>query len=242
VSPEGRLPSPRVVVIVPLIAVATLVLGGPALVLGLLDRSGRWPHLVARSWARLVLRACGVRVVVEGRENVPTCAAVFAANHASALDIPILFGHLPAPFRIIYKKSLTLLPLVGWYLFLSGHISIDRGNPFRARKSLAAAARRIRNGASVAVFPEGTRVSSPAPGIFKRGTFLLAIDAGAPVVPVSLVGVKSVVPSGISTLRPGTVAIRIHPPVATSRDPDEAEALAAEVRGIVLRGCEAPAC
>ncbi len=227
---------------VPLILVATLVLGIPALVLGLLDRSGRWPHAIARGWARLVLGACGIHVVVEGTQNVPAGPAVFAANHGSALDIPILFGHLPVQFRIIYKRSLSALPLVGWYLYLGGHIAIDRGNPFKARKSLDRAAERIRHGTSVAVFPEGTRASTASVGVFKRGSFLLAIDAHAPAVPVSLVGVKRVAPHGIATLRPGTVAIRIQPQVPTARDREEAEALAAEVREAVLRGCEAPAC
>jgi 1-acyl-sn-glycerol-3-phosphate acyltransferase len=229
-------------VAVPLILIVTLVLGIPALVLGLVDRSGRWPHAIARRWARLVLGACGIHVVVEGAENVPAGPAVFAANHSSALDIPILFGHLPVQFRIIYKRSLSALPLVGWYLYLGGHIAIDRGNPFKARKSLDRAAERIRHGTSVAVFPEGTRGSATTLGIFKRGSFLLAIDAHAPAVPVSLVGVKSVAPHGIATLRPGTVAIRIQPQVPTARDREEAEALAAEVREAVLRGCEAPAC
>jgi 1-acyl-sn-glycerol-3-phosphate acyltransferase len=223
-----------------MILVVTLILGIPALLLGLLDRSGAWPHAIARRWARLVLAACGVRVVVEGRSSIPTGPSVFAANHASALDIPILFGHLPVPFRIIYKRSLSAMPLVGWYLYLSGHIAIDRSNPFKARKSLDRAADRIRSGTSVAVFPEGTR-GSAGTGMFKRGSFLLAIDARVPVVPVALVGVKRVAPHGIATLRPGTVAIRIQPPVSTARDREGAEALAAEVRAAVLRGCEAPA-
>jgi 1-acyl-sn-glycerol-3-phosphate acyltransferase len=227
---------------VPLIVVATVALGVPALALGALDRSGRSPHSVARIWARLLLALFGVRVVVEGLENVPAGPAVFTANHASALDIPILFGHLPVSFRIVYKKSLSLFPLVGWYLFLSGHISIDRANPFKARKSLDAAARRIRGGTSVAAFPEGTRVSSASPGLFKRGTFLLAIDAEVPVVPVSLVGVSRIAPRGIAAPRSGTVGVRIHPALETPRDRDAAEALAAEVREIVLRGCEEPPC
>jgi len=231
----------RVALAVPLILIDTLILGVPALILGVLDPSGLAPHRVASHWARFILRSCGVRVVVEGRENIPAGPAVFAANHTSALDIPILFGHLPVSFRIIYKRSLSWLPLVGWYLYLAGHIAIDRSNPFKAKRSLGAAAQRIRGGTSVAVFPEGTRASSPAPGVFKRGSFLLAIDASVPVVPVSVVGVKRVVPRGILTLRPGTVAIRIHSPVATARIREEAEALAAHVRDVVVRGCEAPA-
>jgi 1-acyl-sn-glycerol-3-phosphate acyltransferase len=213
-------------------------MGGPALVLGAFDRSGRAAHRIARHWAGVILLACGIKVVAEGLDNLPSGPAVYAANHGSALDIPILFGYLPVSFRIIYKKSLNFVPFLGWYLFLGGHVSIDRSNPFRARRSLARAALRIRRGTPVAVFPEGTRSASVEVGHFKRGSLLLAIDAGVPVVPVSVIGVKSVVPRGIFTLRPGTVHLRVHPPIPTAgRDRATADVFAEEVRQIVARSC-----
>jgi len=228
----------RALLAVPVIALVTLSLGGPALLLGLLDRSGRAEHWVARQWAGIILLGCGVRVIVEGTENLPAIPALYAANHASALDIPILFGYLPASFRIIYKKSLNLVPFLGWYLLLGGHISIDRSNPFKARRSLERAAQRIRRGTPVAVFPEGTRSATAAVGHFKRGSLVLAIQAGVPVVPVSLVGVKHLVPRGIRSLRRGTVRLRIHPPIPTAGlDPGRADGFAEEVRQIVVRGC-----
>jgi 1-acyl-sn-glycerol-3-phosphate acyltransferase len=231
----------RALLAVPVIALDTLVLGGPALLLGLCERSGRAAHRIAQHWARVILRSCGVRVVVEGLENLPPGPALYAANHGSALDIPILFGYLPVSFRIIYKKSLNRIPFLGWYLFLGGHVSIDRSNPFRARRSLARAAARIRGGTPVAVFPEGTRSASAEIGHFKRGSLVLAMQAGVPVVPLSLVGVKSVVPHGILTLRTGTVRLRIHPPVATAdRDAAAADVFAEEVRQIVRQGCAEP--
>lgn len=221
------------------VAAATLILGLCGLLGGLLDRSGRIPHRILRTWGRLLLWVCGVRVTVSGLENVPNGPAVFAANHASALDIPILFGYLPAEFRIIHKRSLYWTPLVGWYLYVGGHIAIERGQPFRAKKSLEAAGERIRSGTSVAVFPEGTRSVDASVRTFKRGSFLLAVNAGVPLVPVSLVGVKRVIPRGILTLRPGTVQVKIHPLIPTSgRVPEEAESLAGEVRAIVVRGCQ----
>lgn len=230
----------RSLLAVPVIVVVTLVLAVPALVLGVLDPSGRMPHLVARGWAAFILMTLGVRVEVSGHENLPPGPAVYAANHGSALDIPILFGHLPVSFRIVHKKSLSLIPFLGWYLFLAGHVAIDRGNAFRAKRSLGAAAERVRSGTSIAVFPEGTRSPDAAVRLFKRGSFVLALEAGVPVVPISLVGVKRVVPHGIRTLRQGTVALRIHPPVLTSdRASDQAESLAEDVRLIVAGGCEA---
>lgn len=228
----------RAFLAVPLIAVGTAVLGAPAIAAGLLDRTGRLCHGVARLWGRLVLGALGVRVSVGGLENVPPGPAVFAANHGSALDIPILFAHLPAQFRIIHKRSLYVIPVIGWILYLGGHIGIDRGNAFRARRSLEAAAERIRRGTSVAVFPEGTRSPDAEVRLFKRGSFVLALNAGAPVVPVSLRGVKRVVPRGLPSLVPGTIEMVLHPPVPTAgRGPEAAENLAEHVRGVVIAGC-----
>jgi 1-acyl-sn-glycerol-3-phosphate acyltransferase len=229
----------RVLLAAPLVLVMTLVLGVPALLAGAVDRSGRAAHGLAALWSRLLLRLLGVELRLVGAERLPDGPAVFAANHASVLDIPIVFSALPVPFRIIHKRSLYLLPLIGLYLWLAGHIGIDRGNPFRARRSLARAAERIRSGTSVTVFPEGTRSPDARVGLFKRGSFLLAIQAGTPVVPVSLAGVKELIPGGWLTLRPGRVVVTIHAPLPTSeRDPDDAEALARECRSVVQRACE----
>jgi 1-acyl-sn-glycerol-3-phosphate acyltransferase len=129
--------------------------------------------------------------------------------------------------------------VLGWSLFFAGHIGIDRRHPFRARRSLDAAARKLREGASLAVFPEGTRSPDPAVRPFKRGSFVLAMKAAVPVVPVSLAGVKRAVPRGIFSLRPGSVRMTIHAPIETAgRDPDGAILLAEEVRRVVASGCQ----
>jgi 1-acyl-sn-glycerol-3-phosphate acyltransferase len=130
------------------------------------------------------------------------------------------------------------VPGVGWALWLGGHVGIDRKNPFRARRSLAAAAAHIRSGASLVVFPEGTRSRDENVQAFKRGSFHLALQAGVPVVPISLVGVKQVVPPGSFALRPGLVEMRIHTAIPTGgRSPAEAAALAGEVRERIVAGC-----
>jgi len=221
---------------------ATVLYGSAACVAALVDRSGRTTRAIGGAWSRVLLRLLRVGVSVSGLEHAPPGSAVYAANHASALDIFVLFGHLPVDFRIVYKKSLSLVPLLGWAIRLGGHLPIDRTNPFRARRSLDAAARRIRGGTSVVLFPEGTRSPDGAVRRFKRGSFSLAIEAGVPVVPVSLIGVKAVVPRALSSIRPGTVGIVLHPPVPVAgRSPGDAEALAEEVRTIVARGCASQA-
>jgi 1-acyl-sn-glycerol-3-phosphate acyltransferase len=229
----------RALAAVPLIAVSTLVLGALAILAGLVDRRGRISRALGRAWARFVLAALGVRVEVHGAEWVPAGAAVYAANHGSALDIPILLAGLPADFRMLHKSSLSRVPVLGWSLRFAGHIAIDRRRPFRARRSLATAGQRLREGASLAVFPEGTRSPDRLVRPFKRGSFVLAIGARVPVIPISLDGVKRVVPHGIRTLRPGTVRMTIHAPIETTgREVSGALALAQEVREIVAAGCQ----
>lgn len=216
--------------------VATLSLGPLAVLCGLLGQP-LLARLAGRMWGRALLWSWGVQVTVSGR--APTGPAVFAANHASALDIPLVFAYLPVDFRVLHKRSLYLLPLIGWYLYVGGHIGIDRGNPFRARRSLSRAVDRIRRGTSVLVFPEGTR-NRDATGVaaFKRGSFVLALEAGVPVVPVSLHGVKKLVPHGLMRLRPGPVRVTLHEPVATEGlVAEEAAALAERVRAVVASGC-----
>lgn len=203
----------RVLLAVPLIAFSTLGFGCAAILVGLLDRSGRRCRRLARVWARLLLRGLGVRVEVTGSGNVPSGPAVYAANHGSALDIPILFGYLPVDFRIIHKRSLYLIPVVGWNLYLAGHVGIDRGNAFRARRSLKAAAGRIHAGTSVAVFPEGTRSPDGSLQEARDGVAALALRTGAPIVPVSIAGSDRVWPRSRRLPRPGgTVTVRVGEP------------------------------
>jgi 1-acyl-sn-glycerol-3-phosphate acyltransferase len=200
------------------------------------DRSGRTTRRVGGAWSRALLAVLRVRVRVAGTQHAPRGPAVYAANHASLLDILVLFGHLPVDFRIVYKRSLSLIPLVGWSIWLGGHVPIDRSHPFRARRSLETAARRIQKGTSVVVFPEGTRSPDTTVRPFKRGSFALAIEAGVPVVPVVLAGVKRVVPHGLTTLRPGRIDVELLPPVSPGL-PADAEAFARQVHDLVAARC-----
>jgi 1-acyl-sn-glycerol-3-phosphate acyltransferase len=216
----------------PLVVFWMFGIGIPGLLCGLIGRE-RALLVITRSWARLILLCAGVRVQVEGREHVPAGPAVFAANHVSALDIPLLFAHLPADFRIIHKRSLYWTPVIGAYLYFGGHVGVDRKNAFRAKRSLTRAAERIHAGMNVAVFPEGTRSRDGRLQAFKRGSFVLAQDAGVPVVPVSLVGVKAIVPRGLVHLRPGRVVLRLHPAISTQGR--TAQAVADEVHAVIAR-------
>jgi 1-acyl-sn-glycerol-3-phosphate acyltransferase len=228
----------RAVVALPFVVAWTAAMGILGTAFGLFGQAATVRRLYVL-WARVVLGMLGIDVSVSGAQHCPSGPALYAANHASALDIPILFGHLPVDFRILHKRSLYLVPVIGLYLYVAGHIGIHRGNAFRARKGLELAAGRMRGGTSVVVFPEGTRSREGEVGPFKRGSFLLAVQAGVPVVPVSLIGVKDVAEGGLR-VRPGCVRLVVHPPVPTTgRAAEHAGALAEEVRRIVMTGCEA---
>ena len=229
----------RAVLALPLIAVCTVALGLPAILFGMLSRFDL-VRSVTVLWGRAVLWTLGIEVTVAGAQHCPAGPAVYAANHASVLDIPILYAHLPVDFRIIHKRSLYLVPVMGLYLYATGHIGIDRGNAFRAHKGLQRAAARVRDGGSnLVVFPEGTRSRGGEVGPFKRGLFALALEAEVPVVPLSLIGVKLVGRGGLD-VHAGTVRLLVHPPIPTAgRGQEQAATLAEEVRTVVTGGCAA---
>src|SRR6516225_540723 len=110
-----------------LIILYTVVCGALSLVGSVFDTGGRWQHLWARTWSWLILKTSGIRVRVKGLENVPHETAIYCANHQSAMDIPILFVHLPVQFRFLAKRPLFNIPFLGWHLYRSGHIPVDRG-------------------------------------------------------------------------------------------------------------------
>ncbi len=211
--------------------VGTLVFAPIGILAWPFRRDGEVGFGVTRLWARVILLAAGVRATTELRGPLPEGPVVFVSRHVSALDIPILFAALPRSFRIVYKSSLLYAPLLGLFLAAARHVAIDRSKAFRARRSLAAAARRIRNGLSVALFPEGTRSGEAPMGSFKRGSFKLAVEAEVPVVPVSLIGLRRVV--GRGWIVPGDVKVRIHPALVTGEGPDAVDALAAQAERVI---------
>ncbi len=200
----------------PLIYFYTGVMGSLSLIGSIVDSGGRWQHTCARTWSWLILKTSRITVEVEGEENVhvnrPT---IYCVNHPSAMDIPILFVHLKVPFRFLSKRVLFHVPFLGWHLRRSGHIPVERGKPHDAMRSFELAARKIREGRSVVLFPEGARSPEGQLGEFKRGTFLLAVEAQAPVVPITLNGTRDTLPPGSYHVRPGTPEMIIHPPIKT---------------------------
>jgi 1-acyl-sn-glycerol-3-phosphate acyltransferase len=230
-----------ILVFIPLVALYTILCGSLSLLLALVFRSGDPSHFVARMWAWLILKTCGIRVLVDGLENFDRRRIyVFASNHQSLFDIPILFAYLPISFRILFKKSLLNIPFLGWHLLLCGHIPVERENPVRARQSLDRAAEYVRRKGSVVVFPEGTRSRDGSIGRFKHGSFLLAIRAGVPIVPVTISESWRVMERGKVTVHPRTVHVNLdHPLSVHGIDEKSVTNLSNTVRGVVLRNYRA---
>jgi 1-acyl-sn-glycerol-3-phosphate acyltransferase len=201
--------------LIPAISVYTVALGAISLVSTLFDRGGRAAHWCARTWSWLILATTGVRVRTTGSELVPHGASyVFASNHQSIYDIPILFSHMPFQLRIIAKASLGSFPVLGWHLRYTGHLLVDRARA--GVGTLRQVARLTRQGHSLIVFPEGTRSVDGRVGRFKGGLFLVAIEAGLPVVPVAVIGSQHVMRKGRLMTCPGNVELVVHAPIPTA--------------------------
>ena len=185
-------------------------------------------------WARLLLAFAGVRQRVELRAPLPDGPVVFVSNHVNALDIPAVMRGLPRPFLYVARHELRSWPFVGWVLDKTACLFIERDNPRKAVESLRRAADRIRGGDSVLLFPEGGRSQSHALKPFMRGPFVLAIQAGVPVVPVTLVGHMGVFSRDARAGRPGTVHLVVGEPIATDGlGRADAADLCARVRSVI---------
>ena len=195
---------------------ATVLCSIAAICAALVSRGGNGSHLVGRLWSRIMLFASGVKVQVEGLDNInPQESYVFAANHQSQFDIFTILGHLPTQFRWLAKKELFRIPILGAAMKSAGYIPIDRNNRKEAFKSIDLAANRVREGTSVVIFPEGTRSLDGKLQPFKKGGFHLAIKSRRPIVPVSISGAFSILPKKGLRVRPQLVKVYVGEPVPT---------------------------
>jgi len=192
---------------------------------------------LARTWSRVMLRGLGVKLTVEGRENLePHQPYVFACNHRSHVDPPSCMVALPGHLRFVGKQSLFKIPVFGDALRRSGQIPIDRNDSAGARDALNANLDALRTRISVVLFPEGTRSEDGELGTFKKGAAVLAISAQVPLVPLAITGTEHILPKGLHAIHGGRVRLRIGAPIAT-RDltADDRGALTEQVRGEVSR-------
>jgi len=217
-------------------AMYTALIGVPALVFSLFDHSGRWSSSFQKAWVYCLFCTNGIRFQVEGQENLKKGGAyTLIANHISLLDIPALVAAIPLPVRFIAKKSLAWFPIFGWFMYVAGHVLIDRESTLSAVKSLKKASRLMKSGISVIVFPEGTRSPDGEVKEFKRGAFLLTIQSKTPIVPVSISGTYEMLPRTGCCFWPGTIDLKIGTPIPTQNLSDRKDRpLMEKVRKLVI--------
>lgn len=187
-----------------------------------------------KGWSPLVLWFSGVKLKFEGLENLDrSTPAIYVANHSSHLDTPVIGAVLPFPTYFIAKKSLAKVPFLGWYGRAVGMIFIDRSNREKAMTTMKHAARMIKGGKNVLSFPEGTRCKTGEIGMFRRGSFIIALEEDLPVVPMAITGSFDRLPSGSWIIRPGRVHVKIGPPILRSRKDTPPEIFAADTQQVI---------
>lgn len=218
-------------VIFPVLMVVSFGICAPiAFLTELLTGSEEAVHKVARLWAKCVLIPSGIKVYARGVDNIPKDRpVVFACNHASQSDIPVLYQALPVPFRFVVKEELFRIPYLSMAMKAAGYIPVNRSGGKAAMKSLREAAERIKSGASIVIFPEGTRSQDGNLGSFKSGAFLLAIKSACPVVPVAICGTHAILPKGSVHARPGDVYVSIGEPLFMDSDKKNARSEVAQI-------------
>lgn len=200
-----------------LIIGAVLVFGTALAVAMPVARKGPIYSLITRGWARTIVRASGVSLSLAGFEKVDVSRpCVYMSNHQSYFDVICQVGYLPHPVRFVAKKELVYLPLFGQLMWATGHVIVNRARHDKAVAEMKKAAGKISGGTSILVFPEGTRSPDHRLGEFKKGGFILALEAGVPVVPVSVSGTHPMMPKGGYTFSRSDVTIVIGGPIDVS--------------------------
>lgn len=199
------------------VVLVTIYFSIAAIIVSFIKEGCVMPNKVAKTWARCILFGSRIKVTVTGLSNIDlSLPYIYMSNHQSAFDIPVLQAHLPVQFSWLAKAELFKIPVFGYALRRAGHISIDRSNRKSAFKSLKNAAKNIRSGVSVIIFPEGTRSQDGNIRQFKKGGFILAVDAGVPIVPVIIHGVWPIMLKNKVLIKQGNIIVEIKDPIKTT--------------------------
>ncbi|HMD32226.1 MAG TPA: lysophospholipid acyltransferase family protein [Candidatus Acidoferrales bacterium] len=190
------------------------VLLGPFFILqAMLSGSVRILYPFSIGGSQIGLRIAGVQPVAEGVENIPKGVCLFVSNHVSNVDPPLVVGRIPGRVALLAKRELFRIPFLGTAMRLGRFIPVQRDVPSAARASVRLARKYMKEGVSYVIFAEGTRSRDGRLGEFKRGSFLLALESGAPVVPVTVIGTQHLLPRGAQLIRPGVGRVVFHPAV-----------------------------
>jgi len=205
------------IILMPLIAIATAGFGSVSLLCGLWDRSGRQQHAIARAWAQVLLMLSLSPVELVGAEKLRMHeVAVYASNHLSYYDTPVLFAKLPFQFRILAKQSLWKVPFIGWYLNRSGQVPVDQSSARNAVASLNRGVATVKAGMPLVIFPEGGRTPDGHIKTFVSGCAFMAIKAQVPLIPLTLVGTYELLPMHTYHLMPRPVKVIVGDAISTT--------------------------
>ena len=224
----------RTVIVAVFLSIYVLILGPPLIVYTLVTRSADLMYWVGVKGLVFITRVVGMRVDVQGRENIPAGVCLFAANHTSNADAPAIVGSIPRRLAIFGRKTLFDIPIVGLAFRLAKFVPVDRGNRDAALASVKQAVEYIKTGSSFLVYPEGTRSPDGRMQRFKKGSFVMAIEAGVPIVPVACSGAHRIMKKNSLVIHPGRVTVRFGQPVDVSGyTVDQRNALAEKVHDAV---------
>jgi 1-acyl-sn-glycerol-3-phosphate acyltransferase len=221
----------------PLIWVYTLVMGLISIPVSLVGDRERILHSFARGWSWLIMKTIFSPVKVTGLDKIDTTKPlVYAVNHASALDIPVLYVNLPFQFRILFKSELLSYPIIGWHLKRSGQICINQQNPSASVGQIKSALRSLKRGMPLVIFPEGGRTPDGEIKPFLPGALFLAIRAKVDIVPIALVGTFDLLPMNTYHIKSRSLEMRVGEPISTTGyETHEVEALSQKVKEAVER-------
>lgn len=200
----------------PMVVLLTIVYGTIDLIASFFDATGNLQHKIAERWSRALLLVGGVRVRVTGLDRIRVNGSyVFASNHLSYSDTPVMLANIPCQFRFLAKEDLFKIPFIGFHLTRGGHIPVPKEDTRAAVRAIQNAGRIVRErGISILLFPEGGRTDGELRE-FKEGAAMIAIAAGVPIVPVAILGSREVLPMGSARMVPGKVEVRLGTPIPT---------------------------
>ena len=219
----------------PLIWCYTIVLAISSLLSSFIDRGGRIQHAHARLWSWLILKTSLSPLTVRGLERIDTSRPhLYAVNHASAMDIPVLYVGLPFQFRIVAKKELFRYPFMGWHLSRSGQVRIDQQNSAKSISMLKSAVKTLQSGMPLVIFPEGGRTPTGQVKGFLAGAFFLAIKAQVDIVPMAIVGSYEMLKMNTFHIQPRPLELLVGDPIPTiGLTLRDMEALSARVKNAI---------
>jgi 1-acyl-sn-glycerol-3-phosphate acyltransferase len=198
------------------LVIITLVIAPPLIVISLFDKTGGAAYWLMRLWAQLVARSMRLTFSIHGAEKiVPGTSYIVTPNHEGNADILALVTTLPLRFRWVVKRELLKIPFFGWALGRTGAISLNRSNRQQAVRSLKEGTSKLAGGWSVLIYPEGTRTSDGNLQNFKKGAFMMAVQTGISILPVTCNGAFKIMPKKTIAFRPGHITVTVGDPISS---------------------------